>query len=82
MALGRFECAARINTGGLGSGSVVVTGRTEGPPPVTGQAKAIRALTAERYGRDPHEIEAELSRRMEDKPRTAETGLGETRRAI
>ena len=64
MALGRYECAARINTGSLGSGSVVVTGRTEGPPPLTGQAARIRALSAERYGRDPREIEAELSRRM------------------
>jgi Type IV secretion-system coupling protein DNA-binding domain len=65
MGLGRYECAARINTGGLGSGSVVVTGRTEGPPPVTGQARRIRMLTAERYGRDPRDVEAELSRRMD-----------------
>jgi hypothetical protein len=65
MGLARFECAARINTGGLGSGSVVVTGRTEGPPPISGQARRIRTLTAERYGRDPREVEAELSRRMD-----------------
>jgi hypothetical protein len=65
MGLGRYECAARINTGALGSGSVVVTGRTEGPPPVTGQAARIRALSAERYGRDPAEIEEELIRRMD-----------------
>lgn len=65
MGLGRYECAARINTGALGSGSVVVTGRTEAPPPVTGQAARIRALTAERYGRDPREIEAELVARMD-----------------
>jgi hypothetical protein len=65
MGLGRYECAARINTGALGSGSVVVTGRTEGPPPVTGQAARIRALSAERYGRDPAEIAAELARRMD-----------------
>jgi hypothetical protein len=65
MGLGRYECAARINTGALGSGSVVVTGRTEGPPPTTGQAARIRALSAERYGRDPAEIEAELARRMD-----------------
>ena len=64
MALGRYECAARINTGALGSGSVVVTGRTEGPPPVTGQAARIRALTAQAYGRDPRAIEAELVTRM------------------
>jgi hypothetical protein len=65
MGLGRYECAARINTGALGSGSVVVTGRTEAPPPVTGQAARIRALSAEAYGRDPAEIEAELARRMD-----------------
>ncbi len=65
MGLGRYECAARINTGTLGSGSVVVTGRTEGPPPTTGQAARIRALSAQEYGRDPAEIEAELARRMD-----------------
>src|ERR1019366_681551 len=65
MGLGRHECAARINTGALGSGSVVVTGRTGGPPPLTGQAARIRALSAERYGRDPAEIEEELIRRMD-----------------
>ncbi len=65
MGLRRYECAARINTGAIGSGSVVVTGRTEGPPPVTGQARTIRALTAERYGRDPREIESELMARIE-----------------
>jgi hypothetical protein len=66
MGLSRFECAARINTGGLGGGSAIVTGRTEGPPPITGQAEAIRALTAERYGTNPAEVEEELRRRIED----------------
>jgi hypothetical protein len=80
MALGRYECAARINTGALGSGSVVVTGRTEGPPPVTGQAARIRALSAERYGRDPAEIEAELSARMGSQPMTEARQVGETER--
>ncbi|HEX5852651.1 MAG TPA: type IV secretion system DNA-binding domain-containing protein [Solirubrobacteraceae bacterium] len=65
MGLGRYECAARINTGSLGNGSVVITGRTEGPPPTTGQAARIRALSAQAYGRDPAEIEAELARRMD-----------------
>ncbi len=82
MGLGRYECAARINTAGLGSGSVVVTGRTEGPPPVTGQAARIRALSAERYGRDPAEIEGELSRRMDSQPRTDARQVGETERAL
>ncbi|HTD09918.1 MAG TPA: type IV secretion system DNA-binding domain-containing protein [Solirubrobacteraceae bacterium] len=65
LSSSRYECAARINTGGLGSGSVVVTGRTEAPPPLTGQAARIRALSAQAYGRDPREIEAELVRRMD-----------------
>ena len=82
MGLGRYECAARINTAGLGSDSVVVTGRTEGPPPVTGQAARIRALTAERYGRDPAEIEAELAARMDSKPGTEARQVGETKRAL
>jgi hypothetical protein len=82
MALGRYECAARINTAGLGSGSVVVTGRTEAPPPVTGQAARIRALSAERYGRDPAEIEAELAARMDSQPRTEARPVGETERAV
>jgi len=81
MGLARFECAAKISTGAAGSGSAVVTGRTEGPPPLTGQAATIRALTAERYGTDPREIEAELRRRIEGQP-TNEVQLGEVRRAV
>ncbi|HYM46569.1 MAG TPA: hypothetical protein VES65_10495 [Solirubrobacteraceae bacterium] len=49
MALGRFEVAARVGTG-AGSSVVVVTGRTEPLPPITGQAEAIRDASAERYG--------------------------------
>jgi type IV secretion system coupling TraD/TrwB family protein len=83
MGLARFECAAKISTGAAGSGSVVITGRTEGPPPLTGQAAAIRVLTAERYGTDPREIEAELHRRIEGQPKpTNEVQLGEARRAV
>jgi hypothetical protein len=82
MGLRRFECAARINTGGSGSGSAVVTGRTEGPPPLTGQAATIRALTAERYGTDPSEVEEELRRRIEGKDSEEDTPLGRARRAL
>jgi type IV secretion system coupling TraD/TrwB family protein/uncharacterized protein DUF87 len=81
MGLSRFECAARISTGGLGGGSVVVTGRTEGPPPVTGQAALIRALTAERYGTDPREVEEELRRRLAGQQTAGEGQFGEVRRA-
>ena len=49
-----LKCAARINTGGLGSGSAVVTGRTEPLPPVTGQAAVYPCPeSAARYGTDP-----------------------------
>jgi hypothetical protein len=49
QALGRFEVAARIGTGG-GSSVRVVTGRTQPLPPETGQAEAIRDRTAADYG--------------------------------
>jgi hypothetical protein len=49
QALGRFEVAARIGTGG-GSSVRVVTGRTQPLPPETGQADAIRDRTAADYG--------------------------------
>jgi hypothetical protein len=49
---------------------------------VTGQAARIRALTAERYGRDPREIEAELSARMDSQPKTQARQVGETERAV
>jgi hypothetical protein len=61
--LARYEIAGRVNTGGLGSGSAVVTGHTEPLPPATGMGVRIRRLSAERYGRDPREIEQELRRR-------------------
>lgn len=52
MALGRFEVAARVGTG-AGSSVVVVTGRTEPLPPLTGQAEAIRDRSARVYGVRP-----------------------------
>lgn len=64
MGLGKYECAARIATTDAGTSSAVITGRTEPLPPTTGQADAIRATSAARYGRDPREVEAELHRRL------------------
>jgi hypothetical protein len=66
MGLARYEIAGRINTGSLGSGSAVVTGHTEPLPPATGMGARIRAQSAERYGRDPREVEQELRRRSRD----------------
>lgn len=61
--LARYEIAGRVNTGSLGSGSAVVTGYTEPLPPATGMGARIRQLSAERYGRDPRQIEQELRHR-------------------
>jgi hypothetical protein len=49
QALGRFEVAARIGTGG-GSSVQIVTGRTQPLSPETGQAEVIRDRTATDYG--------------------------------
>jgi hypothetical protein len=61
--LARYEIGGRVNTGGLGSGSAVITGHTEPLPPATGMGADIRAQTAEHYGRNPREVEAELRQR-------------------
>jgi len=63
MSLHRYHIAGRVSTGSLGSGSAVITGHTEPLPPATGMGGDIRRLSAERYGRDPREIEQELRRR-------------------
>lgn len=77
--LARYEVAAKINTGRMGSGSAVVTGHTEPLPPATGQAERIRALSAERYGRDPKEVEEALRRRGQAERRES---YGRTGRAV
>lgn len=81
--LARYEVAAKINTGGQGSGSAIVTGHTEPLPPATGQAERIRALSAERYGRDPREVEEALRQRGRDDGSEGERagGYGRTGRA-
>jgi hypothetical protein len=56
MGLSRFEVAARLTTG-TGNAATVVTGRTEGPPPITGQGARIRQLSTQRYGGEPRRVE-------------------------
>ncbi|HUB73994.1 MAG TPA: hypothetical protein VL979_08165 [Solirubrobacteraceae bacterium] len=74
--LARYEIAGRVNTGGQGGGSAVITGRTDPLPPATGQGATIRRASAERYGRDPREVEEQLRRRgMGDEARR-EGGYG------
>jgi hypothetical protein len=84
MSLHRYEIAGRVSTGGEGSGSAVVTGHTEPLPPATGQGAFIRRLSAERYGRDPREIEEELRRRSrnDDGQSGSGGGYGRTGRAM
>jgi len=62
QALGRFEVAARI---GLGPGDVspTVTGRTLAPSEPISDPEAVRRASAERYGRDPRDIDAALLER-------------------
>jgi hypothetical protein len=62
QALGRFEVAARI---GLGPGDVSppVTGRTLPPPQPISDPDKVRKESAERYGRDPEEVDAALLER-------------------
>lgn len=82
MSLGRFEVAARINAARRDSGVAIVTGHTEPLPPAGRQAQAIRARSAQAYGRDPREVERELLRRIEGETGEADTPLGEARRAL
>lgn len=81
--LGRYEVAARVSTGPFGSGSAVVTGRTEPLPAATGQAERIYRLSAERYGREPSEVDDLLRQRDEGAGDGTDQsgGFGRTRRA-
>jgi hypothetical protein len=81
QGLDRYEVAARIHTGRVGRGSVVVTGRTQPPPAPTNQGQIIRRLSAERYGRDPRQIEQELRHRLEGQAGQQDSGYGRTGRA-
>lgn len=80
MSLARHEVAARISTEGAGRGSVVVTGRTEPLPPALGTGPLIRRLSAERYGREPAEIEKALRERT-TRSEDETSGFGRTGRA-
>jgi Type IV secretion-system coupling protein DNA-binding domain len=65
VALARYEIVGRVNTGSAGPGRAIVTGTTEPLPAPTGMADHVRALSAERYGRDPREVEDQLRQRGE-----------------
>lgn len=73
MALGPFEVAARVGTG-AGSSVAVVTGRTEPLPPPTGNAEAIRAISAQRYGSAPAPTTTTTTTSESDEPAMGRTG--------
>lgn len=80
QALGRFEVAARIGTG-VGSGVAVVTGTTRPLPAVTGQAAAIRRLSAKHYGGVAADIEDDLQEGAQADRGPSDASLGRKRRA-
>ncbi len=81
QALRRFEVAARISQG-AGSAVAGVTGRTEPPPPTTGQANRIRTLSAQRFGQDLEDIDKPLRRHQEgDIDPAEEPPVGRKRRS-
>lgn len=57
-----FEVAARV-AAGQGSGSIVVTGRTQPLGKPTGQGERIRERSAQRFGRSREEIQAAIRER-------------------
>lgn len=68
MALRAFEVAARVGTG-AGSAIVTVTGRTVPLPPPTGQAEAIREMSALRYGTPPDQPDTSVQpSQVDDQP--------------
>lgn len=80
QALKRFEVAARVSTG-EGSAVSVMTGRSEPPAPVTGQAERIRTRSAERYGQDLEAIDDRLRQHQEQGAADAsDPNIGRTRR--
>jgi hypothetical protein len=81
QSLPPFEVAARV-AAGEGSGSVVVTGRSERLGAPTGQGERIRARSAARYGRSRETVQAAIRERYGQAPAPTETSgeHGRTRR--
>jgi len=80
QSLAPYEVAARVATG-QGSGSVVVTGRTEPLPDPTGQADHIRVLSGQRFGRSREEIKRAVAERYGMTSQPVDEGeLGRQRR--
>lgn len=80
QGLRRFEVAGRVSTG-TGAGVAVLTGTTLPLPAPTGQARRIRELSAERYGRDPAAIDGELRQHNHGSQTLEDAQIGRARRA-
>jgi DNA helicase HerA-like ATPase len=81
QSLPPYEVVARVATG-QGSGSIVVTGRTEPLGAPTGQGERIRERSAEQWGRSRQEIQAAIRERYGMTPHATDTigDVGRTRR--
>jgi hypothetical protein len=81
QSLPPYHVAARVATG-KGSGSVVVTGRTEPLGEPIGGGQRIRERSAQAFGRSRAEIQAAIRERYGMAPDATDTGieLGRTRR--
>jgi Helicase HerA, central domain/Type IV secretion-system coupling protein DNA-binding domain len=62
QSLPPYEVAARVASG-EGSGSLVVTGRTQPLGPPTGNAERIRARSVQAYGRSREQVQAAIRER-------------------
>lgn len=75
QSLPPYEVAARVATG-EGSGSVVVTGRTEPLGKPAGQGARIRARSAQAYGRSRQQVQAAIRERYGTPAASASEELG------
>ncbi len=79
QSLPPYEVVARVASG-QGSGSIVVTGRTQPLGAPTGHGERIRARSAERYGRSREAVQALVQERYGTATDGTGGGVGRTRR--
>ncbi len=79
QSLPPYEAVARVASG-QGSGSIVVTGRTQPLGTPTGQGERIRQRSAELYGRSREAVQAQVQERYGQPAEDAGDGVGRTRR--
>jgi hypothetical protein len=72
QGLGPFEAYATVSTGAAVSPPVSI--RTRPPLTPTGSGERVRAVSRERYGRDPRDVDAEIQARLSAAPPEAPVG--------